>query len=258
MRTAATTALLVLALGATALPMTSAFLRPAGLPHCVPGRAIVCRPVARHSSGGLRLTSSSALSDAETYDALARWLHGTGGHVHPAVQFTTDDLGGGRGLQTSRDVKEGERLVVLPEKAQLFYKNSQDADQALLAVIETVNPSLWGMRLGLRLLQEKVKSETSFFSEYLNNLPTSYDGMPAYYTAQETQALQFPDVQRQAAGRLAQLTQLAATCQRIRGSAADPFAGADIDLGALTWATASVSSRAYRVRGQPGQRGGHL
>ena len=231
------------------------------------------RDVGRHSScRHFSIKASTATSDADTYEALVSWLRGVGGQVHRAIQFVDDDVGG-RGLLVKEDVRRGERLIVVPEKGQIFYNKDPkqmppngdvDSETALLALINTVNPALWGIQLALKLLQEKVKCDTSAgtssFCAYINSLPApaSYHGMPAYYTQAGTKHLQFPDVQRQAAGRKEQLMLLAQTSRALRGTAADPFSGATIDLEALTWATASVTSRAFRVRGLPGQRGGHL
>jgi len=231
------------------------------------------RDVGRHSScRHFSIKASIARSDADTYEALVSWLRGVGGQVHRAIQFLDDDVGG-RGLLVKEDIRRGERLIVVPEKGQIFYNKDPkqmspngdvDSDTALLAVINTVNPALWGIQLALKLLQEKVKCDTSAgtasFCAYISSLPApaSYHGMPAYYKQAGTKHLQFPDVQRQAAGRKEQLMLLAQTSRALRGTAADPFSGATIDLEALTWATASVTSRAFRVRGLPGQRGGHL
>mmetsp|Transcript_85633 Transcript_85633/g.138853 ORF Transcript_85633/g.138853 Transcript_85633/m.138853 type:complete len:349 (+) Transcript_85633:3-1049(+) len=82
--------------------------------------------------------------------------------------------------------------------------------------------------------------------------------MPAYYSAQEIAELQFPDIQRQASGRSDAVGLLARTCLRIRDTQADAFKGSHIDAAALSWASACATSRAYRVRGRPGERGGHL
>jgi hypothetical protein len=128
----------------------------------------------------------------------------------------------------------------------------------LLGLIDTVNPKLWGVQLGLKLLLEHSKGDESYFAPYIRSLPSLYGTMPAFFTAADLAELHFPDIQRQAAGRMAQLDLVARECMRIRGRDEDPFKGKVISKAALNWATCSVSSRAYRVRGNVGQRGGHL
>ena len=144
---------------------------------------------------------------ADMYTALVSWLIAAGGFVHQAVALTPDDGTGGRGLVAARDIARGEQLIVVPEKAQLFYSRQVDhrADRSLLALIDTVNPMLWGMQLGLRLLLECTKREASYFAPYIKSLPSEYGTMPAYFTQRDLTELQFPDIQRKAAGRLAQL-----------------------------------------------------
>ena len=196
----------------------------------------------------------------DTYTALVSWLIAAGGFVHEAVALTPNDGTGGRGLVAARDIARGEQLIVVPEKAQLFYSRQVDhrADRSLLALIDTVNPMLWGMQLGLRLLVECTKREASYFAPYIKSLPSEYGTIPAYFTQRDLTELQFPDIQRKAAGRMAQLDLLSLQCERIRGGEEDPFKGEALSKTQLIWATCSVSSRAYRVRGKSGQRGGHL
>jgi len=157
-----------------------------------------------------------------------------------------------------------------PEKAQVFYSRANGQgqqgrphgeDRLLLGLIDTVNPKLWGMQLGLKLLLEQSKGEQSYFAPYIRSLPSQYGTMPSFFSASDLAELHFPDIQRQAAGRMAQLDLLGRECTRIQGREEDPFKGKVMSKTAKTqliWATCSVSSRAYRVRGNVGQRGGHL
>ena len=73
----------------------------------------------------------------------------------------------------------------MPQVAQLSVGNKGESasDKALLTLINAVNPKVHGMRLALRLLQEKLKSETpsgSYFGNYLSSLPASQP-LPIYY-----------------------------------------------------------------------------
>ena len=57
---------------------------------------------------------------ADTYTALVSWLIAGGGFVHEAVTLTPNDGTGGRGLVAARNIARGEKLIVVPEKAQFF------------------------------------------------------------------------------------------------------------------------------------------
>ena len=215
------------------------------------------RCASRRSMGltSLRATSSTRSSpDVEIYQALVSWLHAEGGNVDPAVQLTVEDGGAGRGLLSRRQVAAGERLIVVPASAQLSCSSGSDgadtdSDKALRALMNTVNPDVRGMRLGLRMLQEKVKSESaegSKFGIYIKSLPSSHDDMPLYY-AEDIPEIQFSNVEQQAVAAITELLHLTQRCLSIHDTAADPFMGAAIDIGALLWATASASSRAVEA-----------
>jgi len=68
----------------------------------------------------------NAASSASSYDKLVVWLLESGGQVHSAVEVTEDDCGAGRGLLVACGVAQGDALVVVPEKAQLFYSLARD------------------------------------------------------------------------------------------------------------------------------------
>ena len=68
----------------------------------------------------------NAAFSASSYDELVVWLREAGGQVHSAVEVTEDDCGAGRGLLVACNVAQGDPLVVVPEKAQLFYSLARD------------------------------------------------------------------------------------------------------------------------------------
>ena len=60
----------------------------------------------------------------------------------------------------------------------------------LLGLIDTVNPKLWGVQLGLKLLLEHSKGDESYFAPYIRSLPSLYGTMPAFFTAADLAELQ--------------------------------------------------------------------
>jgi hypothetical protein len=139
------------------------------------------------------------------------------------------------------------------------------------------------MRLALKLLQEKLKSETpsgSYFGNYLSSLPASQP-LPIYYAedipeiqvfvsfyysfylirnykSTNTDALkymwQFANVEQEAVAAITELLRVTQKCLSVQDTHADPFKGAFTDVGPLLWATAAASSRAFRVGGGGGRR----
>lgn len=208
---------------------------------------------------GLRVAASSTAAtvpnaDVDAFARLSVWLQESGGQVHGAVQMTSDDLGAGRGLLVVHAVGKGERLVVVPARAQLI-NDSGDENPALRDLVKTLNPNVRGMHLGLKLLQEKVKSNSgsSFnFDPYIKSLPPSFDGLPTYYV-DNIPELQFSNVERQAVARITELLRITQACLSLADTPHDPFNGTAIGVNELLWASAAASSRALRLPGRGGQ-----
>jgi len=68
----------------------------------------------------------------------------------------------------------------------------------LLALIRSVPPELWGMRLGLRLLSQRAAGDGAFWAPYVTSLPDRFVGVPLFFPAAAVAALQYAPVVQQA------------------------------------------------------------
>jgi hypothetical protein len=82
----------------------------------------------------------------------------------------------------------------------------QVVDARLLALIRSVPPELWGMRLGLRLLSQRAAGDSAFWAPYVAHLPDRFVGVPLFFPAAAVAALQYAPVVQQARGRRPSVT----------------------------------------------------
>lgn len=149
----------------------------------------------------------------------------------------------GYGLVATQACRKNSVVVKLPKACQLSYGGG--TDPALLLLIDKVPQELWGARLALQLLAERLAGEASHFAPYVRNLPVGFDGVPIFYGPQAINALrQYPPVSAQVIRRCKWLVDFAS--KELAG-ASGSLAG--IDANALGWAMACCSSRAFRIRG---------
>ena len=202
---------------------------------------------------------------------LVEWVLAKGGRVSAAVapaNLAGRDGGSGWGLKATRAVRAGERLVELPPGAMLTYGDggaaagqSNQTDPALLALIARVPEELWGGRLALALLAERAKGPASPFAAYVAALPRGFPGVPMFFAREALEAIDYPPVVEQVKRRCRWLARFAGTELAPLaaagsggegggvGSGQGPFGGAVVDVNALGWGLAAVTSRAFRVRG---------
>jgi hypothetical protein len=86
-----------------------------------------------------------------------------------------------------QNCSKGTKIVSLPRECQLSYaENSQDetfkTSPALLALIQQIPPSFWGLRLAVRLLEQRAMGETSPFNIYIRHLPSMVQSMPMFFS----------------------------------------------------------------------------
>lgn len=77
----------------------------------------------------------------------------------------------------------------------------QVVDARLLALIRSVPPELWGMRLGLRLLSQRAAGDGAFWAPYVTHLPDRFVGVPLFFPAAAVAALHYAPVVQQARDR---------------------------------------------------------
>lgn len=145
-------------------------------------------------------------------------------------------------------LEPGQKLIELPARCQLTY-SPETADPKLLALINQVPAELWGAKLALALLQHRVAGTDSPFAAYVAMLPVGFSGIPMFFGRDAIEAIDYPPVSAQVKKRCRWLYDFSQPLAQLPGSAADPFGGAAVDMNALGWALAAVSSRAFRTKG---------
>eukprot|EP00887_Chlorella_sp_A99_P000675 scaffold5.g675.t1 len=176
-------------------------------------------------------TARLAATTAEAAAArdLVAWVEANGGS---AGGVAVQALEGGQGYGLiAAPCPAGTPLITLPRGCHLSYDGSS-ADPRLLRLIAQVPEELWGARLALQVLAERVKGGASSFAPYVAALPVGVPGLPMFFHGPSLAALEYPPVTEQ-----------------VQGTADDPFGGAAVDANALGWALGVVTSRAFRTRG---------
>ncbi len=137
---------------------------------------------------------------------------------------------------------------MLPSTCHLTY--GANDDPRLLSLIDKVPDDLWGAKLALQLLYHRLRGADSPFSTYVANLPKGVSGIPMFFSKQALELIDYPPVSQQVQKRCRWLFSFSKqVLGQLPGTAEDPFGGVLVDINALGWALACVSSRAFRTRG---------
>ncbi|KAG8059524.1 hypothetical protein GUJ93_ZPchr0002g25497 [Zizania palustris] len=140
------------------------------------------------SRRGLSCSASTAAAPriAQRPPDLLRWVQREGGFVHPALRVV-DHPEHGLGVSaaaTEGDIPPGDVLIALPGRLPLRLRRPAGAEDAvLMQLADQVPEELWAMRLGLRLLQERAKSD-SFWWPYIANLPETFT-VPIFFPGED-------------------------------------------------------------------------
>ncbi|KAL3675689.1 hypothetical protein R1sor_025637 [Riccia sorocarpa] len=183
---------------------------------------------------------------------LRQWVEKNGGYVSSGIELTQDGQSG-LGLRTTQWIPRGQTVISLPSHLPLGmrFDDTRNADsEAVQAIVNRVPEELWALRLGMKLLNEKAK-ENSFWWPYISLLPQRFQ-IPIFFSGDEIASLQYPPLIYQVKKRCKVLYELStrdipAVLQTCQGEK-HPFAGQDVDGGALGWAMSAVSSRAFRLQ----------
>ena len=103
--------------------------------------------------------------------ALLPWASKAGAYINPAIAVSEAQP---RGLVATRDVEEGEVLVVLPPELQLgvdeLMESDAPSDQPLKEMLGATQA--WSARLGIALVRERALGDQSRFRGYVDALPS--------------------------------------------------------------------------------------
>jgi hypothetical protein len=192
-------------------------------------------------------STSFHVSAASSNHKLIEWISSNGGYVHPSLAISTSPFG--YALRALSDIPEGSLLVSLPPSLQLSYSKALDP-QGLMSLIDMVPKELWGAKLALKVLYERTLGEDSAFWPYIENLPVGFSGIPLFYTKNDIDALEYPPVSGQIVKRcrwVADYSNSAAVPgENIFGNDAKTVLSPNM----IGWALSSVTSRAFRPKGE--------
>ncbi|XP_052142793.1 uncharacterized protein LOC127762347 isoform X2 [Oryza glaberrima] len=174
---------------------------------------------------------------------LLRWVQREGGFVHPALRVV-DHPEHGLGVSAAAaegDIPPGDVLIALPGRLPLRLRRPAGAaDAVLVQLAEQVPEELWAMRLGLRLLQERAKSD-SFWWPYIANLPETFT-VPIFFPGEDIKNLQcrfLLEFEKEVKHKLGRVP-----------LEDHPFCGQDVNSSSLGWAMSAASTRAFRLHGE--------
>lgn len=209
----------------------------------------------RHMHGCSVTCSSTTELSAVEQDAaaLVSWLQANGAMTR-GVRVAADSRGG-LGLVAAANCQKGQRLMQLPARVQLTRgkESQEDAFAAPLeAISSTIPEPLWALQLGLKVLNERAR-HGSFWWPYIRCLPQRFT-VPIFFSPAAIAELHYPPLVEQVKMRsrfLVRLSQelIPAVLQKFPPEQHPFAAGQQVDTGALAWAMAAVSSRAFRPRG---------
>jgi hypothetical protein len=91
--------------------------------------------------------------------------------------------------------KPGTRLIELPRSCQLTYDESSDA--RVLSLIQQVPDELWGAKLALQVLVQRIAGPASHFATYISYLPVGVSGVPMFFPREALEAIEYPPVVEQ-------------------------------------------------------------
>uniref|UniRef100_A0ACD5Z548 Uncharacterized protein n=1 Tax=Avena sativa TaxID=4498 RepID=A0ACD5Z548_AVESA len=198
--------------------------------------------------------SATAPRIAQQPPDLFRWVQREGGFVHPALRVADHPEYGLGVSATVADgvIPPGAVLIDLPGRIPLRLRRPVDAaDAVLMQLADQVPEELWAMRLGLRLLQERTKSD-SFWWPYIANLPETFT-VPIFYPGEDIKNLQYAPLLHQINKRCRFLLEFEKEVKQKLGtvpSGDHPFCGQDVHSSSLGWAMSAASSRAFRLHGE--------
>eukprot|EP00201_Polytomella_parva_P005787 CAMPEP_0175080622 /NCGR_PEP_ID=MMETSP0052_2-20121109/25621_1 /TAXON_ID=51329 ORGANISM="Polytomella parva, Strain SAG 63-3" /NCGR_SAMPLE_ID=MMETSP0052_2 /ASSEMBLY_ACC=CAM_ASM_000194 /LENGTH=563 /DNA_ID=CAMNT_0016351365 /DNA_START=76 /DNA_END=1768 /DNA_ORIENTATION=+ len=191
---------------------------------------------------------------------LVNWIEKEGGSVlsvYVSAETCTDSgQPCGWGLRSARDLSPGQQLIRLPLSCQLTYFDAdeqmapEEEDTRLLRLIKAVPEELWIAKLALKLLNQRSMGSESRYDTYIKNLPATFPGIPTFFGKDAIDAIDYPPVVRQIQKRGSWMFKFSRdVLARLPGTSLDVFGGTLVDINALGWACAAVSSRAFRTRG---------
>eukprot|EP00879_Flechtneria_rotunda_P001900 GHRR01002073.1.p1 GENE.GHRR01002073.1~~GHRR01002073.1.p1 ORF type:complete len:603 (+),score=223.44 GHRR01002073.1:581-2389(+) len=207
-----------------------------------------CR-VAAEAAGAA--SSAAARIGGSSSTALVDWVIKKGGSVNGVTMadLSGSDGGSGWGLVATQAITQpGARLIELPNSCQLMYDGS--ADPRVLGLIQQVPDDLWGAKLAVQVLVHRLAGANSPFATYISYLPIGVSGVPMFFCKEALEAMEYPPVVEQVKRRGRWLHRFSLdVLSKLPGTAADPFEGVLVDINAIGWAFAVVTSRAFRVAG---------
>ncbi|XP_002964620.2 histone-lysine N-methyltransferase setd3 [Selaginella moellendorffii] len=209
---------------------------------------------ARMPVHGARRWSSAASAFAASVD-LRGWVKNQGGFVWSGLHVVHSGSSHGMGLVATQDLPQGSTIITLPRRVPMPMPDPENAavlapsEGVICEIANRVPEELWAMRLGLKLLYERAQ-KGSYWWPYISMLPHSFT-LPIFFSGVDIESIDYAPVTHQVKKRCRFLLQFSAELAKLESLPEEvhPFAGQSVDSGALGWAMAAVSSRAFRIHG---------
>eukprot|EP00461_Guttulinopsis_vulgaris_P000431 UN00431 len=117
-------------------------------------------------------------------------------------------------------------------------------------------PHDWGLRLGLRLLAERVRLDTTFYKPYIDALPAQYPTFPLFYDQAITKLLEYRPLNVEVHKMYQTLSNLAkafslpddidfSKLNAVQKCVVAAYDANEVQLGDLAWGMLSAKSRAF-------------
>ena len=176
--------------------------------------------------------------EASRVETLARWCADRGTFAR-ALRVDLNQ-GSGRGVETSRDVRAGERVLGASLTSGIVDEARGHPERTRAAMAEAP----WGVRLACRVLQERKKGGASAYAAYVATLPERVESSPALYAARAIEEVQYPPA-------MTEIREMQRATrewhEKLQKTAPEALGDAVFDYDAFVDAVSVVHSRTYGI-----------
>jgi len=121
----------------------------------------------------------------ENREELLAWVRDGGGEASVDINSSLE----GWSISSPRNASASSTFLKIP-KALCIYSDPAKMTAGILsdnggALMSSLHPSLWRVRLAVALISERAKASESHFRPYIENMPLEHWGHPLFYTPDE-------------------------------------------------------------------------
>ncbi|GFN94514.1 histone-lysine N-methyltransferase, partial [Plakobranchus ocellatus] len=189
----------------------------------------------------------------ESFDPFIKWLNENG--VDTASIEIAEFPGVGFGLKSTKDYKEGDKLLQIPRKLMLTVDSARKSSLGALISEDKILQVMPNVTLALHVLNEKF-SPQSFWKPYIDSLPSKYL-TPLYWGSEDLQYLKGSPVQGDAINQYRNIARQYAYFYRLlqKNPAAKDLPLKDhFTFENYRWAVSTVMTRQNQIPARDGSR----